>query len=160
MRTGAQDSRAKIRRATVSDVVGLTPLVEEYWRFEGISGFDPDTIGAQLTRLLSASQLGAGWIATVQGVAAGYLLAVYVFSLEHMGLTAEIDEFFVAPVWRGPGAGAALLRVAEAEFQRAGCTNVSLQLSRSNDSARAFYRRHNYRERPGYELLDKSLDDR
>jgi ribosomal protein S18 acetylase RimI-like enzyme len=146
--------------AAASDVATLIPLVAEYWRFENISGFDPERVATQLTRLLSAPKLGAGWVASVDGVVAGYLLAVYVFSLEHLGLTAEIDEFFVLPTQRGQGAGAELLRIAEAEFVRAGCTNVSLQLSRSNDAARAFYRRHAYKERSGYELLDKMLDGR
>ena len=150
----------EIRKATTSDVAVLLPLIAEYWRFENLSGFDPARARIQLTRLLSAPQLGAGWMATVEGVAAGYLLAVYVFSLEHLGLTAEIDEFFVVPPQRKRGAGEALLRIAEAEFVRAGCTNVALQLSRSNDAARAFYRRHAYREKSGYELLDKMLDGR
>jgi ribosomal protein S18 acetylase RimI-like enzyme len=89
----------------------------------------------------------------------GYLLGVYVFSLEHLGLTAEIDEFFVMPQQRGHGIGLQLLKIAEAVFVQAGCTNVSLQLSRRNDSARAFYRRQGYTERSGYELLDKMLRD-
>ena len=46
-----------------------------------------------------------GWIACIKGQAVGYLLAVYVFSLEHLGLTAEIDEFFVLPSARGKGLG-------------------------------------------------------
>ena len=75
------------------------------------------------------------------GQAVGYLLAVYVFSLEHLGLTAEIDEFFVLPSARGKGLGDALLQRAEAEFIRRGCTNVSLQLGRGNDGARVFYAR-------------------
>ena len=150
----------EIRRAAASDVAALIPLIADYWRFESIAGFDPDSIGSQLARLLSARELGAGWLATVDGVVVGYLLAVYVFSLEHGGLTAEIDELFVRPAQRGQGAGAALLRTAEDEFQRAGCTNVSLQLSRRNDAARGFYRRHGYRERSGYELLDKMLVER
>ena len=87
----------EIQKATTSDVAVLLPLVAEYWRFENISGFDPERVRTHLLRLLSTPKLGAGWIATVDGVAAGYLLAVYVFSLEHLGLTAEIDEFFVRP---------------------------------------------------------------
>ena len=141
----------------MSDIGALIPLVEEYWRFEKISGFDPERVSPRLAQLLSTPVLGAGWIARVNGIVAGYLLAVYVFSLEHLGLTAEIDEFYVVPATRGQGVGAALLRDAEAEFLRSGCTNASLQLSRSNDAARAFYRRHAYRERAGYELLDKML---
>jgi GNAT superfamily N-acetyltransferase len=78
-------------------------------------------------------------------------------SLEHLGLTAEIDEFFVLPSQRGHGVGAELLKADESEILRAGCTNASLQLSRTNDSARAFYHRHGYTERAAYELLDKRL---
>jgi GNAT superfamily N-acetyltransferase len=147
----------RIQQATASDVPALLPLVAEYWSFETIPGFEPQRVAAQLGRLLSAPGLGTGWIAVVEGAAVGYLLAVYVFSLEHLGVTAEIDEFFVLPSQRGHGVGAELLRCAEAEFVRAGCTNVALQLSRGNDAAREFYHRHGYTERSAYELLDKML---
>ena len=99
----------------------------------------------------------SGWVARVRGEAVGYLLAVYVFSLEHLGLTAEIDEFFVLPSARSRGIGEELLRLAEAEFVRRGCTNVALQLGRGNGRARVFYRAHGYGERAGYDLLDKML---
>jgi GNAT superfamily N-acetyltransferase len=149
----------QIRQATIDDVPILLPLVEGYWAFEGISGFDSPRVSEQLSRLFSEPPLGCGWIAFVDGQPVGYLLAVYVFSLEHLGLTAEIDEFMVLEQQRGSGVGFALLRIAESAFTQAGCTNVSLQLSRGNDSARAFYHRYGYSERSGYELLDKSLGD-
>ena len=72
-------------------------------------------------------------------------------------LTAEIDELFVRPSHRGGGIGAKLLHVAESEFRRVGCSNVSMQLSRGNEAGRGFYRRHGYAERSGFELLDKML---
>ncbi len=149
----------QIRQATIADVPTLVPLVADYWAFEGISGFDAPRVAAQLTRLLSEPRLGGGWVAFVDERPAGYLLAVYLFSLEHLGLTAEIDEFMMLDQYRGHGIGAALLRMAEAAFTQAGCTNVALQLSRHNDSARAFYHRQGYLERSGYELLDKALPD-
>jgi GNAT superfamily N-acetyltransferase len=148
-----------ITRATVKDVPAFLPLIAEYWNFEGILNFETKRVAESLTRLLLEPGLGAGWIAVSDNTAVGYLLAVYVFSLEHLGLTAEIDEFFVLPSQRGKGAGSALLRTAESEFAHNGCTNVSLQLSRSNDYARAFYHRKGYTERSGYELLDKMLHE-
>lgn len=60
---------------TSNEIPALLRLVAEYWIFEDIARAGHD--------------------------AAGYLLAVYVFSLEHLGLTAEIDEFFVLPSFRG-----------------------------------------------------------
>ena len=149
-----------VRAATGADLPALLPLVEEYWRFEDIAGFDAACIGRELGRALANAQLASAWIALVRGKPAGYLLAVYVFSLEHLGLTAEIDEFFVLPSARGKGLGDALLSAAEAEFTRRGCTNVSLQLGKGNEGARVFYRAHGYAERAGFELLDKMLPDR
>jgi GNAT superfamily N-acetyltransferase len=146
-----------IRPMTANDIPALLRLVEEYWIFEEIAGFDPARITAQLERLLADPALGSGWIARAGRDAAGYLLAVYVFSLEHLGLTAEIDEYFVLPSFRGRDIGSDLLRAAEAEFVRRKCTNVSLQLGRGNERARTFYREHGYGERAGFELLDKML---
>lgn len=148
---------AEVRKATAADLPLLLPLVERYWAFESISGFDSEVVSVQLARLLQTPALGAGWMALTEGAAAGYLLAVYVFSLEHGGLTAEIDEFFVVPDQRCNGIGLALLTAAEAEFVRCGCTSVSLQLGCSNEVARGFYRRQGYSERSGFELLDKML---
>jgi GNAT superfamily N-acetyltransferase len=131
--------------------------VAEYWCFERIAGFDTDAVGTQLTSLLSDGWLGAGWLGLRDEVPVGYLLAVFVFSLEHGGLTAEIDEFYVRPQARGSGIGRAMLAAAEAAFVARGCTNVALQLGRGNDAGRAFYLHHGYAPRDGYELLDKAL---
>jgi GNAT superfamily N-acetyltransferase len=145
------------RIATEADIPLLLPLVEEYWAFEGIPGFDPALVRPVLARLLSDPALGAGWLLAVGGHAAGYLLAAYVFSVEYLGMTAEIDEFYVRPKHRGKGAGTTLITTAEARFREAGCTRVSLQLGRQNDQARNFYRAHRYEDRAGYDLLDKRL---
>jgi GNAT superfamily N-acetyltransferase len=148
---------AEIRPVTAQDIPALLPLVEQYWLFEDIPYFDGARVDRELARALGDPRLMSGWIARMKGEAVGYLLAVYVFSLEHLGLTAEIDEFFVLPSARSRGIGEELLRLAEAEFVRRGCTNVALQLDRGNDRARVFYRAHGYDGRAGYDLLDKML---
>ena len=150
-------STTSIHAATVEDIDALLPMVEQYWRFENIEGFDPARMRTLLTRVLEDASLGRAWITRVYGEPAGYLLAVYVFSLEHQGLTAEIDEFFVIPQHRDLGIGASMLAAAEAQFRLEGCTNVSLQLGRSNEAARSFYRQHGFEERAGFELVSKML---
>ena len=147
----------EIRPVAAQDVPALVGLVEQYWLFEDIPHFDGTRVGRELVRALGDPRLMSGWIARVNDEAVGYLLAVYVYSLEHLGLTAEIDEFFVLPSARSRGIGEGLLRLAEAEFVRRGCTNVALQLGRGNDRALVFYRAHGYEGRAGYDLLDKML---
>lgn len=145
------------RPATAEDLDALLPMVEQYWRFEAIEGYEVGRMRRLLGRVLDDASLGRAWVATVYGEPAGYLLAVYVFSLEHQGVTAEIDEFFVVPQHRGLGLGAKMLAAAETQFRAEGCTNVSLQIGRSNEDARRFYRSHGFEDRAGYELVSKML---
>jgi GNAT superfamily N-acetyltransferase len=146
-----------IRAAEPADLPRLVELVGQYWQFEAIRGLDAAELSALLQRVLSQSNLGAIWVAAVGDQLVGYLLAVYVFSLEQQGLMAEIDEFFVAPAARAVGVGAALLAAAEAGLAQRGCVCLQLQLGKENSRARAFYRRRGYGERDGYELYDKRL---
>jgi GNAT superfamily N-acetyltransferase len=148
----------EIRPATADDVPALLALVEQYWQFEEIDGFDAQRSAAVLRRALADEKLGRAWIARIGGAPAGYVFIVFVFSIEHGGLTAEIDEFFVLSEHRGHAVGAQLLAAAEAACRAAGCTRIALQLGRENEAARRFYRRRGYAERQGYELLDKGLD--
>lgn len=147
-----------IRRADPDDAPRLLPLIRAYREFEAIDGFDSNVVASALRQLLSDPRLGAGWIAVDGERSIGYLLGVYLFSLEHAGLTAEIDELFVVQDARGRGLGAKLIATAEDEFHRVGCTNVSLQVGRRNESARAFYAKSGYAQRDGYDLMEKSLE--
>lgn len=147
----------EIQPASHADIGALLPLVEQYWRFEAIEGFDARRIAGLLERVIADAALGHAWIARVDGNPAGYLLAVYVFSLEYRGPTAEIDEFFVLPACRGLGVGSRLLDSAENTFRARGCTSVALQIGRDNAEARAFYRGHGFIDRAGFDLVDKML---
>lgn len=146
-----------VRQARASDLDSLSMLVEEYWRFESIDGFDATRVQSLLRSLIAEPLVGTVWVAENGERLAGYLVAVTVFSLEHGGTTAEIDELFVRPACRGSGAGLALLQAAEAHAAESGCRNISLQVGVTNAGARRFYRRAGYAERNGYDLLEKDL---
>lgn len=60
------------RQATVDDVPNLLKLIEQYWVFEDISGFDPVRISAQLERLCSETHMGCSLIAYVGDTPAGW----------------------------------------------------------------------------------------
>jgi len=149
----------RIRLASVGDIAGVAGLVERYWEFESIGGFDRPRIEALLGDLLSAPKRGACWVAEAEGGLCGYLLAVFMFSLEHGGLMAEIDEVFVSPQMRSAGVGGLLVSAAERDLAGRGLVRLQLQLGVDNDGARRFYQRHGFRRRAGYELLDKPLQE-
>ena len=146
-----------VRPAAPNDIPPLLALVRRYWEFEGIEGFAALRIELVLQRLLAEPRLGAIWVAESDGRLVGYLIAVLVLSVEHRGLMAEIDEFFVLPEARSRGVGRQLLAAAETALAARGCVRLQLQLGVANSEARAFYQRRGYTRRAGYELLDKPL---
>ena len=149
-----------IRLAASSDIPALLALVRRYWDFEGIQGFTALRVELVLQRLLADPRLGLVWVAETDGLLEGYLIAVLVLSVEHQGLMAEIDEFFVMPPARSRGIGGRLLAAAEAALAARGCVRLQLQLGATNAQGRAFYERRGYAGRAGYQLLDKSLAER
>src|SRR6266478_2550341 len=113
-----------IRLATVGDIADIAALVEGYWEFESIGGFDRPRIETLLRDLLSEPERGACWVAEDDGRLYGYLLAVFMFSLEHGGLMAEIDEVFVSPEARSAGVGALMVATAERHLAERGLVRL------------------------------------
>jgi GNAT superfamily N-acetyltransferase len=146
-----------IRAAAPRDIPQLLSLIRRYWEFERIEGFEALRLEMQLQRLLGDPRLGAAWVAEEKGALLGYLITVLVLSLEHGGIMAEIDEFFVLPEARSRGVGAQLLAAAEAALGARGCVRLQLQLGVDNLAARGFYQHRGYAARAGYQLFDKTL---
>ena len=128
-----------IRPAASSDIPALLALVRRYWHFEGIEGFTALRMELVLQRLLGDPRLGLIWVAESEGQLQGYLIAVLVLSVEHQGVMAEIDEFFVMPQARTRGVGGRLLAAAETALAARGCVRLQLQLGVGNAGGRAFY---------------------
>lgn len=146
-----------IRPAAAADIPQLLVLIRGYWDFEGIAGFDALRIEPLLRQFLRTPALGAAWVAEAQARLVGYAIVVKALSIEHQGLIGEVDEFFVLPGTRSIGVGAALLAALQTALAAEGCVRLELQLGVANPQARAFYQRHGFAARDGYQLLDKPL---
>jgi GNAT superfamily N-acetyltransferase len=146
-----------VRAAVAADIPQLLTLIQLYWDFEGIARFKGPQVESLLRRLLGTPDLGAAWVAEAKPRLVGYAVGVQVLSLEHQGLIGEIDEFFVLPEVRSRGIGTELLAALETALAGNGCVRLELQLGIANHPARAFYHRHGFAARDGYQLLDKPL---
>ena len=146
-----------IRLAHDSDLENLASLVAIYWEFENIPGFNRARSTVLLADFLSQPRLGGCWVAEEGGQLVGYLLLVYLFSLEHGGMMAEIDEFFVIPEKRSLKIGVALLGAATSAMKQRGITHIQLQLGIQNSNGQRFYKHNGFVELSEYALLCKSV---
>lgn len=147
----------RVRAALAADVPALIPLIERYWEFERITGFDAARIATLLAGLFASPAQGAVWVAEEGTAFSGYLILVLVLSLEHQGIMGEIDELYVGAAARSQGTGAALLAAAERHLKAHGGVRLQLQLGADNCRAGEFYRRHGFTPRAGFALWDKAL---
>jgi ribosomal protein S18 acetylase RimI-like enzyme len=149
----------EIRALQRSDTDRLLPLMAAYWASDGIAGFDEVRIRGQLRDFLSNPSYGCGWLAARAGIATAYLVCTLVYSFEHGGLMAEIDELFVAAPWRGQGIARAMLAAARAELAVRGCVSLQMQVADDNERAQRFYARLGFRQKTGYRLWVAPLSD-
>jgi GNAT superfamily N-acetyltransferase len=147
----------RIRRAALPDIPQLLRLVRRYWEFEGLTHFGALKVELVLKHLVANESAGAVWVAEDGAGLAGYLILVFVVSVEHGGLMAEIDELYVCEGQRARGTGGGLLAACEREVRRRGCMRLQLQIALANEAARGFYARRGFSPRAGYTLLDKPL---
>jgi len=148
----------RLRPATVLDVPRLLTLMRGLYSQDGLV-WRRRMARAALLGLLRDPRRGRAWLVEAGGVPAGYLVVTLGWSLEYLGLDAFVDEFYLAPAWRGRGVGFAAIRLAEAACRRLGVRALHLEVERRNLRARRFYHRAGFADHDRY-LLTRFLAPR
>ncbi len=123
----------RIRRAASADLDGILDLERL---------FPGDRMSRAALRRFLRSDRAAIWVAVWRGCITGALVM-----LTRQGSRwARVYSLVVDPVVRGRGLGQRLVRTAEREAGKRGCTGMSLEVRTDNGPARALYARLGYRE--------------
>ena len=141
----------KIRRAKSSDAAQISEL-------SGQLGYPvkPEEIVQRLRKLQPASQHRALVAESPErGVIAW--LHVSVEPLLEVELRAEVNGLVVADHERSRGAGAMLLRAAEAWARKRGCKNMSVRSNVMRERAHQFYLRNGYEHYKTQKAFRKAL---
>jgi ribosomal protein S18 acetylase RimI-like enzyme len=147
----------QILPAVPDSIPVLVEMMRLYWEFEQIRGFDASNAERLLSAFLKQPELGRGWIALDDQQILGYLLCSRVFSFEHGGPTAAIDELYVIADARGGGVGKLLVGTAERAMRDAGCGHIEMEVATSNVRAQHFYSVLGFSSRAGYSMMHKAL---
>ncbi len=113
--------------------------------------FDQNRKREVLAKFIVDESLGRVWLIEQAGVAVGYAIVAFSFSLELNGRSAFLDEFFIESSSRSGGVGASVLREIELWCSSVGVMTVRLEADVSNERATALYLSS------GYEDLQRRL---
>jgi GNAT superfamily N-acetyltransferase len=134
-----------IRKASPSDRASLTGLMVGQLREHGLP-VDQTQLRHAIGHVLDHPEDGLFLLASgVEGRPAGAAYLAFIWSLEHAGRVAWLEELYVLPQDRGGGTGAALVRAACAEAGARGCEAVDLEVDAGHERVARLYRREGFR---------------
>jgi GNAT superfamily N-acetyltransferase len=83
-------------------------------------------------------------IARADGVPIGVAYVSFVWSLEHGGLSAWLEELYVVPERRDGGTGTALVHAVKGVCRAHGCAAIDLEIEESQARAVSLYEREGF----------------
>jgi GNAT superfamily N-acetyltransferase len=89
---------------------------------------------------------------------AGVAYVSFIWTLEHGGCSAWLEELYVDPDLRNAGIGTALLRAVLAECEHFGCAAVDLEIDAEHEKVRTLYERHEFEALPRRRLVKRLRD--
>jgi GNAT superfamily N-acetyltransferase len=82
--------------------------------------------------------------AFLDGRCAGVAYVSFVWTLEHGGCSAWLEELYVDPGLRNAGIGTTLLRAVLDECESFGCAALDLEIDVDHEKVRSLYERHDF----------------
>jgi ribosomal protein S18 acetylase RimI-like enzyme len=132
-------SDVAVQRATPADQDVVAQFMAEYYAFDHLR-YDPQVQPSALAQLLEPNPAGEVYLLTRAGVAVGYMVLIYYFSLEFGGQIIVLDELYLRPEARGCGLGRAALAFAHSRCQQVQACCLRLEVERSNLRAAGVYK--------------------
>lgn len=104
-----------------------------------------ERVAAALDGALADPSRGVALIAREAEAAVGVAYVSFVWTMEHGGLSAWLEELYVIPARRGRGIGARLLDEAVALARARGCAAIDLEVEARHARAANLYARAGFR---------------
>lgn len=136
-----------VERATAADLDALHRLLQEQFGEHDIC-LPADDLKRAVAEVLAREDLGLFLVAREGGQVVGMAAISWVWTLEHGGRSAWLDELYVLPEHRGRGLGAALVARVEDEVRALGCAALDLEVDEEHRRAERLYERAGFRRLP------------
>lgn len=148
-------STRSVRIAAEGDVASLVALMTVFYA-ESDFPLPAEAAARTFRALIADPRLGHVFLMEVDGQPAGFAVLTVSFSMEYGGLRGFVDDFFVAPDFRGCGVGAAALTELERVSRVMGVRALLVEAGPDNERALRVYRRQGFGD-TGHLLLVKPL---
>jgi GNAT superfamily N-acetyltransferase len=133
--------------ATEEDVADVASLLGVQLDEHGID-MPRDAVVRALHGIVTRPERGRVLVARKDGLAVGFAVLPFTWTVEHGGLSAWLDEVYVIPELREHGVGTKLLLVAMEVVRADGCIAIDLEVDADHARVESLYLRYGFRLLP------------
>ena len=134
----------EIQTAQPSDLAPIVQLLNTQLREHDIVLTD-QVLQRATQSLIEDHRLGRILTARLDGELVGVAVISFLWTLEHGGATAWLDEVYVEPSRRGGGIGRKLVEAAMQVARDSGCIALDLEVDAGHEAAERLYERMEFR---------------
>jgi len=127
-----------LRLATAQDCESLSRLAMEFRNHLERAKPTDVQFQASIARLL-VSEDAEFYLASMEGIAIGYVLQRFRFSMWAAGIEATLEDLFVSPGHRQAGIGKRLIEFALVRAREKGCVTICLDTNENNTASTKIY---------------------
>jgi diamine N-acetyltransferase len=151
---GRKKMKASFRTAEQADADYILAYMKMFYAEDGYN-YHHEQAEYNLRNFIDSPDWGRAFVLkTDEGGIAGYMVIVFICSMEHQGRDAYIDELYISEEFRGRGYGSEGLNLAEKFCVEAGIKALHLEVERYKDKAIRLYKSRGFFDRDRF-LLTK-----
>jgi ribosomal protein S18 acetylase RimI-like enzyme len=135
-----------IKKASKYEVDEILNLINGLYDHNYIP-FEENKVRSALEKLLDDETLGYVWTVYDKDAIVGYCIVSLVYSLEHNGQIAIIDEIYIKKSHRNLGYGKAILGTIEDFCRAQDVHTVALEVEKHNVNAQVFFQLKGFQKR-------------
>lgn len=135
----------QLRRVKPGDWPRVKPMMAAFYRHFGYA-FSDRRQGRAFRTLLEEERRGVAWLIQLEAEPIGYIVLTHGWSIEYGGLISVVDEFYIAPKFRGRGAGRRVLRLIRRAARKLRVRLLLLEVEAHNRRAKSLYARVGFQD--------------
>jgi GNAT superfamily N-acetyltransferase len=150
----ALQTKANIIRGSSEHLGDILRLLSIHLREHHVEVSEPE-LGAAVRGVIQDPGRGLILVVYLDRRCAGVAYVSFVWTLEHSGRSAWLEELYVDPEFRNAGIGTDLLRAVLTECESFGCAALDLEIDADHERARSLYERHGFEALPRRRLVKR-----
>ena len=144
MAVETNDGALTIRVARADDLAAAVALLRHQLDEHDVA-LEQSALEHAVRVLIEQHELGRVLLAESAGAVVGVAVLSFLWTLEHGGAAAWLDELYVAPPQRGRGIGRRMVEAAMDVARERGCVALDLEVEDGHDDAARLYARMGFR---------------